>query len=98
MEQEKPSLHEIAAMPFPASMFEMRKHYNSAWGKPIPDDGQKRSYKVCVNYEVHSTETRMVTVEAFSEEEACELAENEVADDLDYDEEVTGSEIFGEPS
>lgn len=34
MSGEKPSLAEIAAMPFPASLNAMRQHYNPDWGKP----------------------------------------------------------------
>lgn len=28
-----PSLHEVAAMPFPASLKAMREHYNPDWGR-----------------------------------------------------------------
>ncbi|WP_394662903.1 hypothetical protein [uncultured Sphingomonas sp.] len=71
----KPSLHEIAAMPFPASMLTMRKHYNRDWHKPEPD-GEVRTWKVKVNYSVRTEETKTYEVEAVTEEEANELAED----------------------
>lgn len=84
-----PSLHEIAAMPFPASQNAMRKHYNPDWGKPVPDGADRpRNYSVVVSYIVHTPEYQTVTVSAFSEAEAAEKAEEEVmkgevADDIE---------------
>lgn len=72
---EKPSLHEIAAMPFPASLNAMRKHYNPNWGKEVPEDGQKRKFKVEIEYAV--IRAAEYTVEAFSEDEARQEAEDE---------------------
>lgn len=69
---DKPTLHEIAAMPLPASLNAMREHYNPHWGKPIPEDGEKQSYSVRVYY--HVTGDEIYDVEAFTEEEAVELA------------------------
>ena len=86
---EKPSLHEIAAMPFPASQEAMRKHYNPHWGKDVPDDGEKRRYKVKVRWIAEGSET--YEVEAFSEDEAEELAGEEfdsdgcIPDDAEWD-------------
>lgn len=93
-QQDKPSLHEIAAMPFPASQEAMRKFYNPHWGKPVSDDGEKRSFKVRVDYEVRSEESKIVNVEACSEEEAIELAEAEVEKSLTSDEEIFDAEII----
>jgi hypothetical protein len=89
-EEVKPSLHEIAAMPYPASLLAMRKHYIPDWGIPVPDGATKRTFKVEVEYEytVTETETECVTVEAFTEEEAIEKAEGGVGRDLHWTAEI----------
>src|SRR5690349_16430869 len=94
-----PSLHEIAAMPFPASVEAMRKHYNPEWGKPVSDKGLQR-FKVEIEYEYSIRDRQMVTVDAFSEEEAIDKAADIVADEQDGfgDFDVTGSRIIGEPA
>lgn len=71
----KPSLHEIAAMPFPASMLTMRQHYNRDWHKPEPD-GELRTWKVKIAYSVRTAEHKTYEVEAVTEEEANDLAED----------------------
>lgn len=77
---EKPTLHEIAAMPFPASAEAMRKHYVHDWGKPVPEGvTRKREFAVEVEFTVTSVERETVTVEAFSESEAEELASDKIA-------------------
>ena len=70
----KPSLHEIAAMPFPASMEAMRRHYNRDWHKPEPDGKTLITYEVTMGFCV--PETRTYKVEAYSEEEAQALADD----------------------
>ena len=72
-----PTLHEIAAMPFPASLNAMREHYNKDWGRPVPEDsdGELRTYLVSVSYSIRDLIT--VEVEAYSEDEARDLAEDE---------------------
>ena len=70
-----PTLHEIAAMPFPASMLAMRKHYNSDWHKPEPDGGDARPWKVKISYSTRISETVSYSVEAASEDEAIAEAE-----------------------
>lgn len=70
----RPTLQEIASMPYPASLKAMREHYNPAWGKDI-GDGEKE-FTIEVTYEVRNSET--VTVEAFTADEAEELAANKV--------------------
>ncbi len=80
-----PTLHEIAAMPFPESVKAMRQHYVKDWGMPVPDGATKLTYKVKLrySYEVHGTET--VQVEAFSDEEAEDKAGEALADQLTVD-------------
>lgn len=68
----KPTLHEIAAMPFPSSRSAMREHYDKAWGCDAPDDGVMRKFAVTVDVTLETSET--YTVEAFTEEEAEEVA------------------------
>lgn len=94
---DRPTLHEIAAMPFPASVEAMREHYNPHWGKDT-GDGQLRTFKVKVIYETRSDEIQVVEVEAFTEQEALDLAEDKVAEEYMTDEdEIVGSEIVGQP-
>lgn len=72
--KKKPTLHEIAAMPFPASQAVMREFYNPHWGMPTAGDGEKRAYKVRLHYSYSVEDEATFQVEAFSEEEAEELA------------------------
>ncbi|MFZ3484247.1 hypothetical protein [Sphingomonas sp. 3-13AW] len=73
---EKPTLHEIAAMPFPASVQAMRKFYNPNWGMPVPDDaGDLRKFKVRVEYTYTESDSRTYTVEATTKEQAETIAE-----------------------
>lgn len=76
---EKPTRHEIAAMPFPASVTAMRKHYVKDWAIPTPEgvDG-KRKFAVKFQYSISNTETETVEVEAWTEEEAEELGVEKV--------------------
>lgn len=76
---DKPSLHEIAAMPFPLSREAMRQHYNPDWGRETSEDGQKRKFRVRAEYSV--TEYLDCTIEAFTKEEAREEAEQEIPGD-----------------
>ncbi|MFO6447837.1 hypothetical protein ACLBKU_11885 [Erythrobacter sp. NE805] len=74
----KPSLHEIAAMPFPASIGAMRKHYVHDWAKPLPEGAtEKARYEVTLDLTVTSREVEIIEVEAWSEDEALEAAEAE---------------------
>jgi len=75
----KPTLHEIAAMPFPQSIEAMRTHYQRDWAKPLPKSVEaKRKFRVEVEYEVSYSDTETVEVEAWSGEEAEDLAAEEV--------------------
>lgn len=90
---DRPTLHEIAAMPFPASVEAMRKHYNPAWGKLIDGDGAARRYRVKLSGTVTTRDyiNETVEVDAFSSDEAIKLAEEEIddrhpdADEIDFD-------------
>jgi hypothetical protein len=82
----KPTLHEIAAMPFPKSVEAMRKHYVRDWGKPIPEGvTKKRKFRVDVEYEVSYSDTQTVEVEAWTANEAEDLAANQVAESAEQD-------------
>lgn len=89
---DKPSLHEIAAMPYPASLQAMRKHYVHDWGKPVPEGvTAKQKFDVEVEYEVTERHRKTVEVEAWNEdeasEEACLKVENwhRLADDVEIE-------------
>ncbi len=98
----KPTLQEIAGMPFPASVEAMRKHYNPAWGKPVDGDGTARLYRVKLSGTVTTVElfNETVQVTAFSAEEAIKLAGDEIdgrhpdADEIDFD--IREAEDMGE--
>ncbi|HEX8414868.1 MAG TPA: hypothetical protein VF637_13425 [Sphingomicrobium sp.] len=74
MSQPAPSLHEIAAMPFPRSMETMRKYYNKDWHKPEPDGETLISYDVVMSFVVR--EERIYRVEAYDEKHAESLADD----------------------
>lgn len=72
------SLHEIAALPFPASLNAIREHYDPTWGRPQSDEPRK--FKVRVDYSISSSGTDTVTVEAENEDAAREAGIDAVAD------------------
>jgi len=73
---DKPTLHEIAAMPYSETIKAMREHYDPLYGFPT-GNGEKSKYTIQVEYTVTSTEFETVEVEASDEEEAIELAGDE---------------------
>jgi hypothetical protein len=73
-----PTLHDIAAMPFPASVTAMRKYHDPSWGFPEPDEGELRTFKVRVDWTVEGSDT--VYVKASDAAEAKEVAADQVAD------------------
>lgn len=75
-----PTLHEIAAMPFPASVTAMRKHHDPSWGLPEPDEGELRRFKVRVDWTITQSGSDTIYVRAADAAEAKELATDEVAD------------------
>ncbi len=70
----KPSIQEIAEMPYPASMMAMREHYNPDWHKPEPDGETLMKYRVTMDFAVR--DSRTYTVEALDEEHAEKLADD----------------------
>ena len=70
----KPTLHEIAAMPFPASRNAMRKNYVPKWGMP-ESDGKLHDWSVRVDYKICNKSVWIVKVKAVDQEEAIELSE-----------------------
>jgi hypothetical protein len=89
---EKPSLKQIADMPYPLSLCAMRKHYNAKWGIPVADGETLTQWKVKIHYETRETGTATYNVEAMNEEEAKELAEALFDESHDMDDEVTDVE------
>lgn len=94
----KPSLHEIAAMPFPASLNAMRENYNPQWGKDC-GDGEIKEFTIEVSYDVRGSQS--ITVEAFTSSEAEDVAAAQVckrvADDLgvsDHDVDCTNTRVL----
>ena len=99
----KPTLQEIAAMPYPASERAMREHYDPQWGKPKPE-GALRRYSVEVSYSFSGRDTWATDVNAHNADEARELAGAafDKADlDLPWDVEIDDAEFdvteAGEP-
>lgn len=96
--KERPPLHDIAAMPFPASMVAMRKFYNKDWHKPESDGESPGKWKVTVRYTERTESDWDVEVEAASQAEAEEKAEVEfdrVHKFLDCDVEGVDAEFLG---
>lgn len=82
----KPSLHEIAAMPFPESLGALRRHYDRDWGSRVSDEPE--SWTVHVDYTVTSRDSMSVTVNAHSVEEAKRFGSElvgELADGDDFE-------------
>ncbi len=76
-----PTLHEIAAMPFPASRDAMRKFYNPNWGRPSAEDDGVNTYIVEVRWTASGYQE--YTVEASDEDQAEAIAREKF--DADYD-------------
>lgn len=77
----KPTLQEIAAMPYPASLNATRKWYEPEWGMPAPDEeGTTRKYRVRVDYTVTRDGSETFEVEAVSIAAAKKAAEEIVKD------------------
>lgn len=75
-----PTLHDIAAMPFPASVAAMRKFHDPSWGFAEPEEGEQRRFKVRVDWTVTESGSDTVYVNADDAAVAKELAADEVAD------------------
>lgn len=76
----KPTLQEIAAMPYPASLQACREYYDRHWA--LFDDRGEREIVVTIDFEVTSEDRRSYAILASSveqaEDEARELLHNEV--------------------
>lgn len=74
--KEKPSLAEIAAMPYPVSELTMRRFYDPLWGKD-KGEGDTVKWKVEISYSYVVKERSVVEyeVEACTAEDAKRLAE-----------------------
>lgn len=80
----KPSLHDIAAMPFPQSEQALEKHYGVK-PKRIWNEGDLHTFTVRIAYSWRSTDTVYYDVEAATEEEALKIAENRFDEDTSID-------------
>jgi hypothetical protein len=74
-----PSLHELARMPFPASLLAVRKFYDPLWAVFNFEDGP-REIRVSLDYEVTREERFSIVVEASSTAEAEQIARAELKD------------------
>lgn len=78
---QTPTLPEIAAMPFPASVAALRKFYDPYWAKFDFEDGP-REVRVRIDYEVTREESFSIAIEAASIEEAEKLAKAELREQV----------------
>ncbi len=74
----KPSLHEIAAMPYPASEKAIREHYDKHWHRYSNDE--LKPFKVEIEYFVRTKEFWECEVEAADEDEAKKIAQDKFDD------------------
>lgn len=88
---ERPTLHEIAAMPFPQSVQAIRQHYDKNWGRF--ENGEPRAFEVTVRYSIYKTGSETYTVEAGSEEEAESKAEELFAAEYGDEAEIDSMEV-----
>ncbi len=72
-----PSLHDIANMPFSQTAATLRKFYDPHWGKEVAEKG---AYRVRFRWSLEGDFDDIV--EATSPEEALQIAEDEVRDDV----------------
>lgn len=71
---DKPTLHEIAAMPLSKTAAAIRQHYDPKWGKQSDDEGAN-AYLVHIDWSYSTTEYDTYEVRADSPEEAQNKAE-----------------------
>lgn len=89
----KPTLHEIAALPFPESLAAIRRHYDPLWGKLPEPDGEPRAFKIEMEWEVVERGTFVETVIARSEAEAKLLGDEAFERRYSSEYEVTASSV-----
>lgn len=73
----KPTLHEIAAMPFPASALAVRQHYDPKWHTDVSDEPRK--FRCRGEWTISGRLDAVI--EAESKDEAKELAAEYAMDD-----------------
>lgn len=86
-----PSLHDIAAMPFSASLAAVRTHYDSLW-KTGADEGDL-PFLVSIEYTILSTKTCVLEIDA-----ACAVSAEKIAlaifkDQADYNDEIVNIDV-----
>lgn len=74
----KPTLQEIAAMPFPASLLEVRRYYDPCWN--VNPDGAE--FRVTLDFEVREDRSVTYTIDARSADEAEATAREMLADEV----------------
>ena len=75
----KPTLHEIAAMPYSQTADAVRRHYDPDWGKVTEDGEPSRIWRVRFRWTISGTFDD--EIEADSEQEAREIAQEWARDD-----------------
>lgn len=83
MTETAPSLAEIANMPTTEARKAMRAHYDPNWGTAEPEAGAVVPWVVSIDYSSRVEDFETFTVEAASEEEAIEIAEAQLREQLD---------------
>jgi hypothetical protein len=76
---EKPTLHDIAAMPFSKTLSAIRTHYDPAWGKTTEDGAAIKEWRVQFYWEISGKFDQII--EAETEDKALELAREYAQDD-----------------
>ncbi len=77
----RPTLQEVAAMPWPASVAALRKFYDPYWAKFDFEDGP-REVRVSIDSEVTRDETFSIAIEATSIEDAEKQAKAELREQV----------------
>lgn len=91
--KEKPTLNEIAAMPFPLSMVATRAFYDKDWHKPAPDGETPCKWKVSITYKTTSEEWFDCEVVAVCEADAIEAGEALFDKSSKYDDEIIETKV-----
>lgn len=91
-EPRKPTLHEIAAMPFPQSERALEEHYGV---KPKREhrEGEIRTFEVVVRYSERINDSVMYEIEAASPKEAEEIAERRAGNEIPIDADIDDIEV-----
>lgn len=79
-EAPKPTLQEIAAMPYPASERAMREFYDKNWGR-YSREGDLEAFKVEIEYSIRTREFWECEVKAVDVDEAERIARDRFDDE-----------------